>query len=79
MKILGIFIDLFSGKTEAVKNACKLYNLAGFKKKARKEGRKGEGARKDRREAKKKGRQRERISITIQFSPLKVAKKYANR
>lgn len=79
LKILGIFIDLFSGKTEAVKNACKLYNLAGCKKKARKEGRKGEGARKDRREAKKKGRQRERISITIQFSPLKVAKKYANR
>lgn len=73
MKILGIFIDLFSGKTEAVKNACKLYNLAGCKKKARKEGRKerreerrkGDGGKKDRREAKKKGRQRERISITI--------------
>ena len=62
MKILDIFIDLFSGKTEAVKNACKLYNLTGCKKKARKEGRKErrEGGRKDRREGKKKGRQREK-------------------
>lgn len=62
MKILGIFIDLFSGKTEAVKNACKLYNLAGCKKKARKEGRK-KGERKEgkeREEGRTGGRQKRR-------------------
>lgn len=61
MKILGIFIDLFSGKTEAVKNACKLYNLAGCKKKARKEGRKGE--RKEGQEGGKKEGKAERKNI----------------
>lgn len=67
MKTLGVFIDLFSGKTEAVKNACKLYSLGDCKKNGRKEGRKErrEGGSKDRRKEKRREGREKRISITI--------------